>query len=66
MEDVAMQNTQQTLVAVIFALVVVIGILVYDRHHRQPETFGEKLGHTIDRAADELNNAVDDTTRRKR
>ena len=50
-------NNQQVLLSVIVALVLVIGILVLDRH-RQPETFGEKLGHTIDRAADDLNDAV--------
>ncbi|TAL30250.1 MAG: hypothetical protein EPN97_12560 [Alphaproteobacteria bacterium] len=61
-----MQNTQQILVAVIFALVAVIGILVYDRHHLPPETFGEKLGHTIDHAADEFSNAVEEGSRRKR
>ncbi|MEZ0226954.1 MAG: hypothetical protein ACAH83_20550 [Alphaproteobacteria bacterium] len=61
-----MQNTQQTLVAVIFAIVVVIGILVYDREYRRPETLGEKVGQTLDRAADDFGKALDDSTRRKR
>lgn len=61
-----MQNQQQALVAVIFALVVVIGILIYDRHHRPPETLGEKVGQTIDRATEEFGDALDESSRRKR
>ena len=49
---------QQVLVGVIFALVVVIGFLVYDHSHR-PETLGEKVGNTIDRAADHMERAAD-------
>jgi hypothetical protein len=54
-----MQNTQQVLVAVIFALVVVIGILVWDRQNRPP-TFGEQVGQTIDHATQQLDKAIDD------
>ena len=43
-----MSNNQNVLVAVIFALVVVIGFLVYDHEYRHPETLGEKIGHSID------------------
>ncbi len=49
---------QQVLVGVILALVVVIGFLVYDRGHR-PETLGEKVGNTIDRAANHMEDAAD-------
>lgn len=59
-----MQNNQNVLVAVIFALVVVIGFLVYDHEYRHPETLGEKIGHGIDHATGELGNAIDDSTRR--
>ncbi len=52
-----MQN-QQVLVGVIVALVVIIGFLVYD-HSRRPETLGEKVGNTIDRAADHMERAAD-------
>lgn len=55
-----MQNNQQALTVVILALVVVIGFLVYDREYRQPETLGEKVGHSIDRATDHLDRALDD------
>lgn len=60
-----MQDTHQVLVAVIFALVMVIGILVYDREHR-PETLGEKVGQTLDRAADDFGRALDENSRRRR
>ena len=43
-----MQN-QQISVIVIALLVVVIGLLVVDRHHDH-ESLGEKVGNTIDRA----------------
>ena len=49
---------QQVLIGVIFALVLVISFLVYDRAHR-PETLGEKVGATIDRAADHMERAAD-------
>lgn len=52
-----MQNNQTILMGVIMALVLVIGMLMYDRH-RDHETLGEKVGHSIDRAADELNDAA--------
>ena len=52
-----MDKNQQTLTVVILALVVVIGFLVYDRPRH--ETLGDKLGSTIDRAADDLHDAVD-------
>ena len=55
-----MQNNQQVLVGVIIALVVVIGFLAYQ--NRRPETVGEKIGHTIDRATDNIDHAVDDAT----
>ena len=60
-----MQNTQQVLVAVIFALVIVIGILVWDRQNRPP-TFGEQVGQTIDHATQEFNKAIDDDGRHRR
>jgi hypothetical protein len=60
-----MQNTQQVLVAVIFALVVVIGILVWDRQH-QPPTFGQQVGQTIDHATAQFNKAIDEDAPRKR
>ena len=59
-----MSNNQNVLVAVIFALVVVIGFLVYDREYRHPETLGEKIGHSIDHATNELGNAIDEGPRR--
>ena len=46
-------DNQKVLVAVIFALVIVIGILAADRY-RQPETLGEKVGHSIDRVTDQI------------
>jgi hypothetical protein len=52
-----MRNNQNVLVAVIFALVLVIGFLVYDRH-KEPDTLGEQVGQTIDRAAGEMGIAV--------
>ena len=53
-----MQNNQQILMGVIIVLILLIGFLVYDRRHNS-ETFGEKVGHSIDRATDNLNDAVD-------
>lgn len=59
-----MGNTQNVLVAVIFALVVVIGLLVFDRTHH-PETLGEKVGRGIDQATQNLGDAIDQGTRHK-
>jgi len=53
-----MPNNQQTLIAVIFALVVVIGFLSYDHYTYRHETVGEKVGHAIDDIGDSAHDAV--------
>jgi hypothetical protein len=52
-EENSMQNNQQVLTGVILMLVIVIGMLVYERHNHEP-TLGEKVGETIDRATGEI------------
>jgi len=51
-------KSQQLSGVIILALVIVIGLLVYDREYRH-ETIGEKVGHSIDRAADKMEEAAD-------
>jgi hypothetical protein len=46
-----MQN-QRILLSVVVVLVIVIGMLIYDRHPDQ-ESLGEKVGNTIDHATGE-------------
>lgn len=52
-----MEKNQSVLTGVVFALVIVIGILVYDRPYH--ETLGERVGDSIDRVADDLHEAVE-------
>ncbi|MEZ0259959.1 MAG: hypothetical protein ACAH80_03060 [Alphaproteobacteria bacterium] len=48
----------QILGGVVVALVIIVAFLVYDRHYNPP-TLGEKLGQSIDRAANKMEDAVD-------
>lgn len=48
----------QILTGVVVALLVIVAFLVYDRQHN-PQTLGEKVGQSIDRAADHAKDAID-------
>ena len=48
----------QILMGAVVALLIIVAFLVYDRHYNPP-TFGEKLGQSIDRAANKVEDAVD-------
>ncbi|MCC7037317.1 MAG: hypothetical protein IT560_08395 [Alphaproteobacteria bacterium] len=57
-----MANNQNVLVAVIFALVLLVGALVYHQNQR-PATLGEKVGAAIEKAGDNIEDAADDVKR---
>jgi hypothetical protein len=57
-----MQKNDRILIGVIFMLVLVIGLLVYDRQN-EPETFGENVGEAIDRATEGIGNGADRSPR---
>lgn len=57
-----MANNQNVLVAVIFALVLLVGALVYHQSQR-PATLGEKVGAAIEKAGDNIEDAADDVKR---
>jgi hypothetical protein len=49
---------QNVLALAVVTLLIVVGLLVYDRERHQ-ETIGEKVGSSIDRAVGHMDNAVD-------
>lgn len=57
-----MAKNQNVLVAVIFALVLLVGALVYHQNQR-PATLGEKVGAAIEQAGDDIEDAADDVKR---
>ncbi len=60
-----MAKNQNVLVAVIFALVLLIGALVYHNNQR-PQTLGEKVGAAVEQAGDDLEDAADNVKRNVR
>jgi hypothetical protein len=48
----------QILGGAVVALLIIVAFLVYERQYK-PQTFGEKLGQSIERAADKVEDAVD-------
>ncbi len=57
-----MAQNQSILLAVIFALVLVIGALSYHNYHR-PQTLGEKVGAAVEQAGDDIEDAADKVKR---
>lgn len=57
-----MAKNQNVLVAVIFALVLLVGALVYHNSQR-PQTLGEKVGAAVEQAGDDLEDAADNVKR---
>lgn len=48
----------QILMGAVVALLIIVVFLVYDRQHN-PQTLGDKLGQSIDHAANKMENAID-------
>lgn len=48
----------QILTGAVVALLIIVGFLMYDRYYK-PQTLGEKLSQSIERAADKVEDAVD-------
>jgi hypothetical protein len=48
----------QILGGAVVALLIIVVFLVYDRQHN-PQTLGEKVGQSIDRAANKMETAID-------
>lgn len=48
----------QILTGVVVALLIIVAFLAYDRQQNR-QTFGEKIGQSIDRAANKIEDAAD-------